>query len=112
MKDFILREARAVFVWSLVACTLRLFLSLLDELSSLRTDLISSSAVLGEPHRQQFCFAPSLHGQCWKSGAIIREFLLLLSVLAGVIIRMLPAAKTSVGFSFASTWVLYPICDR
>ncbi len=109
MKGFILREARAVLVWSLISCTLRLFLSLLDELSSLQDDESSSD------HRQNnhyFCFAPSPHGRCWKSGAIIREVLSLFSILAGWVLRLLPSVKSSAGFLFASTWILYPIRDR
>ena len=118
MNGFILREARAVLVWSLLSCTLRLFLSLLDELSSLQDDLLLSSTTVvvgGEQssdHQQYFCFAPSPHVQCWKSGTITREFLTLLSLLAGWLLRILPSIKSSVGFSFASTWILYPIRDK
>ena len=100
----IIREAKAVFVWSLAVCTLRLFLSLLEELSSLRHDLHSD--------RESFCFAPSQHGRCWKSAEIIREVLLVLSVAAGLLLKIIPDVTTSVGFSFASTWILYPIRDR
>ena len=100
----IIREAKAVFVWSIAVCTLRLFLSLLEELSSLRHELHSD--------RQSFCFAPSQHGRCWKSAEIIREVLLILSVAAGLLLKIIPDVTTSVGFLFASTWILYPIRDR
>jgi len=109
MKEFILREARAVLVWSLFSCTLRLSLSLLDELSSL---LQYDDEVSNRQKNDFFCFAPSPHGQCWKSGAIIRVVLSLISVVAGWVLRLLPSVKSCVGFSFASTFIVYPIRDR
>ena len=112
MKRFIIRETKAVFVWTLTSCALSLFLSLLDELSSLQDDLMSST-VTGEPDRTYLCVSPSSYGHCWKSVAIIREFLTLISILAGWFLRLLPCIKSSVGFSFASnTWILYPIRDH
>mmetsp|Transcript_285 Transcript_285/g.464 ORF Transcript_285/g.464 Transcript_285/m.464 type:complete len:286 (+) Transcript_285:29-886(+) len=114
MKKFILRETRAVFFWSLISCALRLCLSLLVELSSLQDDLLLSVSYsdLGDRQHNYFCVSPSPHGKCWKSVAIIRVFLLLLSILAGWLLRLLPSVKSSVGFSFASTWILYPIRDK
>uniref|UniRef100_A0A7S2KJA1 Uncharacterized protein n=1 Tax=Skeletonema marinoi TaxID=267567 RepID=A0A7S2KJA1_9STRA len=113
MKEFILREARAVFLWSLISYTLRLCLSLLDELSSLQDDLLSFTTISNETNEreQNFCFSPSPHGKCWKSVTIIRVFLTLLSILAGWFLRFLPSIKSAVGFSFASTWIFYPIRD-
>lgn len=111
MKRFIIRETKAVLVWTLTSCALSLFLSLLDELSSLQEDLLSSTGT-GEPDRTYFCWRPSPHSNCWKSVAIIRVFLALLSILAGCFLRLLPCIKSSVGFSFASTWILYPIRDN
>mmetsp|Transcript_2693 Transcript_2693/g.3839 ORF Transcript_2693/g.3839 Transcript_2693/m.3839 type:complete len:286 (+) Transcript_2693:74-931(+) len=113
MKKFILREAKSVLFWSLISCTLRLCLSLLEELSSLQSSTASTSIEHSDDHRQQnFCASPSPQGKCWKSVTIIRAFLTLLSILAGWALRFLPSIQSSVGFSFASTWILFPIRDQ
>lgn len=109
MKQFVTREATGVFVWSLVACLARLCISFLVALSKLRpiegadddggrADV--TSKVVGLPRREE--------------GALLDEVVTTVAVLTGWALAIFPskvATLSAPGFSFGSTWILYPLRD-
>ena len=111
------REAYGVFIWSLLACTLRPCLSFLVELSKLRLMTPLSDATDGDGSGD--------HGVCLASESIclggtindysiLRDIVTMVSVLASWILAILPskvASQTAPGFLFGSTWILYPMRD-
>lgn len=109
MKQFVTREATGVFVWSLTSCVVRMFLSCLVALSKLR-----SSDEANNGRQGNYCSGQK-DGSCLpQDSAILEEIITVISVLSGWVLAVFPskvANLTAPGFSFGSTWVIYPLRD-
>ncbi|KAL3771869.1 hypothetical protein ACHAW5_003214 [Stephanodiscus triporus] len=98
MRHFVNREATGVFVWALLSCVVRSCLSLLASLSTQR------------PHHGRGGGGSRRH-----VGTIAEASIAATSVLARWALSAMPpkvAALAAPGFSFGSTWILYPLKDR
>ena len=117
MHFFVTREITGVFVWSLIACTFRICLSSLVALSMLRSNEESND------YRQRNCsLSPEGDGSCLASqisglpegSVILKEVITVLSVIASWALAILPskvATLSAPGFTFGSTWILFPLRD-
>mmetsp|Transcript_27849 Transcript_27849/g.50363 ORF Transcript_27849/g.50363 Transcript_27849/m.50363 type:complete len:278 (+) Transcript_27849:277-1110(+) len=107
MHFFATREVTGVFVWSLIACTFRICLSSLVALSMLRSNEESND------YRQRNCpLSPEGDDSCLPSE--ISGLPEVISVLASWALAILPskvATLSAPGFTFGSTWILYPLRD-
>mmetsp|Transcript_29857 Transcript_29857/g.61918 ORF Transcript_29857/g.61918 Transcript_29857/m.61918 type:complete len:323 (+) Transcript_29857:105-1073(+) len=126
--QFVSYEAYAVFVWSLIALSLRIVISYLTLLSLLRSEgiLLDDTGVCNDdPGAGLVCGnsdeRSSVFFEGGLSSVLFGEMMTIISVFAGWVLSVLPSkvAKVSLsgfgsapGFSFASTWVLFPISDR
>lgn len=120
-KRFIIkREATGVFIWSIIACIVRIILLVLVTLSMLNNK--DESDIQGN----NFCIAKEGEdgGRCsWmisqikslsQENVVFKEFMNILSVLSSWVLAFFPTKVKTLnapGFIFASTWVLYPIRD-
>ncbi len=121
LHQFVFYEAYAVFVWSLIAYTLRMGISYMTLLSLLRSERRLSDGV-GDcdenPGAGLACGNPDYHSSVFggEFGSILfGEMKTIVSVFAGWCLSILPSkvAKLSFsgfgsapGFSFASTWLV------
>lgn len=103
MRHFVNREATGVFVWALLACVVRSCLSFLASLSTRR------------PHHGGRGGGGSQSQHHVVGTTIAEGAIAAISVLARWALSAMPpkvAALAAPGFSFGSTWILYPLKDR
>lgn len=105
-----------MFVWSLIACILRLCLSFVVTLSKLRSNEEADDDRQGNNVCQadENCWTSKVNGLLGNS-AIFDEVITVTSVMASWALAVLPskvATLTAPGFSFGSTWILFPLRDR
>jgi hypothetical protein len=104
MKGFVSREATGVYIWSLIACVIRICLSLLVSLSTLQSK---------ENYEDETTSADMI----WRYWAhqLMTATISFISVLASWVLAILPpkvATHNAPGFTFGSTWILYPLNDK